>query len=78
MDKKIGKNPLITIIPMVFMAIMTMWTLILNVISVFGLKSIADPKLLNGFLATVVLIIGIMVIKESIPFLWTSKAEKSL
>lgn len=60
-----GKNPFITLIPMIFMFIFTIWTLVLNIIPLFT-SSGFDIKLINGILAMIILSIAIIIISESI------------
>jgi carbon starvation protein len=74
--KKTGKNAWIAIIPTLFMLVMTMWSLVLQIIpfiNTFGQKVESDV-IISGVFGIILLILGIWLLIESAKALKTSKA----
>lgn len=61
-----GKKPFITIIPMIFIFAVTIWTLILNIIPIFKTGLSLDVKSINAILAIIILFVAIPIITESV------------
>jgi carbon starvation protein len=73
--KKTGKNALIAIIPTVFMLIMTLWSLILQIIpfiNTFGQK-VSPDVIISGIFGIVLFVLGVWLVIESIKALATGK-----
>ena len=74
--KKTGKNALIAIIPTIFMLIMTLWSLVLQVIpfiKTFG-QAASPDVIISGIFGIILLVLSIWLVIESTKALKTGKA----
>ena len=74
--KKSGKNALIAIIPAIFMLIMTLWSLILQIIpfiNTFG-QAVSPDVIISGIFGIVLLVLSIWLVIESVKALNPRKA----